>query len=111
MFIFLIIGLLVGGLVMVFAVQNITTISVTFLTWHIDLPLALIVVLSIFIGMIISYTLSLAGVWKRSSQISKLKKNNEVLKDELIHKEVDVENEKNKLAATNAYLDEKENKI
>lgn len=109
MFVFLIIGLLLGGLVVVFSVQNLENITVTFMVWHIEAPVALIVVLAIAVGMIISTLLSLSGVMKRGSQISKLKNKTEVLSDELEQKKREVEEEKNKLAANNAYIDERLN--
>ncbi len=106
MFIFLIIGLLLGALVIIFAVQNIATVAVVFLTWRFEGSLALIVVLAIATGMVISWLLSLSQTMKRNAVISALTRENEMLKGEVVNKKVEVETEKSKLAATNAYIDD-----
>lgn len=108
MFTFLIIGLLVGALVIIFALQNITTVSVVFLTWQFSGSLALILIFAVFAGMIISWALSLQGISYRKHQINRLKDSNVKLEDELDIKKVEVEEEKSKMAATNAYLDDLE---
>lgn len=108
MFTFLIIGLFVGAFVIIFALQNIATVSVVFLVWQFNGSLALILVLAVFAGMIISWALSLQGISYRKHQINSLKNNNAELTDELDIKKVEVEEEKSKMAATNAYLDDLE---
>ncbi len=115
MFIFLIIGLVLGAFAIIFAAQNVATITVVFLAWKVEGSLALIVILAIVCGMLISYFLSLPTVIQRMLRISKLKQTIEKLKDELVHKETvieskeaEIEAEKSKLAATNAYVDDLE---
>ncbi len=115
MFIFLIIGLLLGGLVVIFALQNMTEITVTFLVWQFQGSLALILVLAAVAGMIIYGFLSMPESVKKYFVISKLQKDKAALKDEVEEKKIEVENtkfdievEKAKLAATNAYLDDLE---
>ncbi len=110
MFIFLIIGLLLGALVIIFAAQNLAMVSVTFLTWHFEGSLALILVLAVVAGMVMGWLLSLQNIFNKRHQISKLKDTNEKLADELVVKKVEVEEEKSKLEATNAYLDDLERK-
>ena len=110
MIIFLIIGLLLGALTIIFALQNITTITVMFLSWQFEGSLALILMLAVGVGIVISALSSLPDVIKKSFQISTLKKHNEKLKDSLIEKSVEVETEKTKLATNNAYLDDLENR-
>lgn len=112
MFIFLIIGLLLGALVLIFAVQNIAVVNVVFLTWQFEGSLALIVVLSIAVGMLLSWFLSLPNIFNKQARISKLKREKDTLKDEVEYKKIEVEktkmeveNEKAKLSATNAYID------
>jgi lipopolysaccharide assembly protein A len=106
MILFLLIGLLLGAVSVIFALQNITTVTVTFLTWQFDGSLALIILLAIASGIIMSSLLSLPQVVKRSIQISRLRKHNTKLKDQLVTKEVEVEVEKSKLDANNAYIDD-----
>ena len=108
MFIFLIIGLLLGALVVMFALQNLTTVAVTFLVWEINGSLALILVIAVFIGMIISWLLGLSASFKKSAQVSRLTHENENLKRELDATKVEVAVEQNKMAANNAYLDDLE---
>ena len=110
MFIFLIIGLLMGALVIIFAAQNIATVSVVFLTWQFEGSLALILILAVVAGMVIGWMLYLQNAFRKRRQINRLKNNNDKLVDELEVKKVEVEDEKSKLAATNAYLDDLEKK-
>lgn len=110
MIIFLLVGLLLGALVVIFALQNLATVSVAFFAWHFEGSLALIIVIAVICGILISWLLSLPDFIRRRFQISKLKDTNTQLKDELIQKEGEVESEKSKLAANNAYLDDLKNK-
>ena len=109
MIIFLIIGLLVGAATIIFALQNITTITVAFLNWQFEGSLALILMLAVCVGILLSALFSLPDEIKRSFQISRLRKTNDELKDNLVAKHVEVEVEKSKLAANNAYIDDLEN--
>ncbi len=108
MIIFLILGLVLGGAAVVFALQNITTVTVMFLSYQFEGSLALIILLAVAVGVVVSLLLSLPGVITRSLKISSLKRHNEKLKDEMGVKEKEVETEKMKVVANNAYLDEVE---
>ena len=110
MIIFLILGLLLGGLVVIFALQNVTTIDVVFLTWQIQGSLALILVLAVVIGMILTWLFYMPEMIHRRFQILKLKDANKKLESDLADKRVEVEAEKGKVAATNAYVDDLESK-
>lgn len=109
MLISLIFGLLLGAATIIFALQNLTTITVMFMDWQFEGSLALILMLAVCVGILISGLLSFPEVIKKSFQISKLRKHNDKLQDELLTKHVEVEVEKSKLAANNAYLDDLEN--
>jgi lipopolysaccharide assembly protein A len=109
MFLTLIVGLLMGAMVIIFAAQNLEVVSVTFLTWQFEGSLALILVVAVAVGMIISSLLSIPIRLYRRSQVSRLKTDNEILQEELERKSIEVKEEKNKVAARNAYLDELEN--
>lgn len=108
MIIFLLIGLLLGAFVVIFALQNLTTITVVFLAWQFEGSLALILVLAVFTGIVMSSLLSLPGVIKKSFQISSLRRHNDKLKSEIIHKSIEIDSEKSKVVANNAYLDDLE---
>ncbi|KKW13656.1 MAG: hypothetical protein UY54_C0030G0007 [Parcubacteria group bacterium GW2011_GWA2_50_10b] len=108
MLIFLIIGLLLGGVSVAFALQNIEVVTVTFLAWQFEGSLAFVILLSLVVGMLVSTLLSLPATIKKSFQISTLKKHNESLKGALNNKESELRVERSKLATNNAYLDDLE---
>lgn len=108
MIIFLIVGLLLGAAVVVFAMQNITPVTVMFLTWKLEGSIAFILILAVLVGALISVLILIPSLIKRNFQISRLKNQHNVLKEELVNKKIEVESEKSKLAANNAYLDDLE---
>jgi putative membrane protein len=108
MLIFLIFGLLLGAVAVVFAFQNVAVVTVMFLGWQFEGSLALIILLSVAAGVAISLLVSFPGMVKKSFQISGLRKHSRHLEEKLTHKEAEVEMEKSKLATNNAYLDDLE---
>jgi lipopolysaccharide assembly protein A len=108
MIIFLFIGLFLGAVSVVFALQNITTVTVTFMAWKIEGSLALILLLAVATGVVIGVLISLPDVIKKSFQISRLKKHGSKLESDLVQRKIEVEAEKSKLDANNAYLDDLE---
>jgi uncharacterized integral membrane protein len=110
MLISLIVGLLLGAASIIFAFQNIATVTVVFFQWQFTSSLALILMLAMGVGILLSFLLALPEIMKKSFHISRLKRANEQLQDEIVTKKVEVETEKSKLAATNAYLDSVEEK-
>lgn len=109
MIFFLILGLLLGAVTVIFALQNLATITVVFLNWQIEGSLALIIILAVAMGILLSILLSVPSMIDKRLKISRLKSHNELLKEELINKEVQVAEEKSKVDANNAYLDDLEN--
>jgi len=108
MLILLIIGLILGAMTIIFAAQNTATITVAFLAWQFNGPLALVIVLAVVAGILICSFLSWPDAIRKRFMIYSLKNKNEELKEKVIDKEIEVEAEKSKAAATNAYLDELE---
>ncbi len=108
MIIFLILGLLLGGVTVIFALQNVATITVVFLAWQIEGSLALIIILAVAMGVLLSLLLSVPSAIEKHLKISNLKTHNEMLKEELINKDIEVEEERSKLDANNAYIDDLE---
>ncbi len=104
----LVMGLVLGAMTVIFALQNVTPITVVFMSWRIEGSLALILIITMLAGVAFSLLMSLPGLIKKSFQISGLKKQNRVVKEELENKKIEVESEKSKLAANNAYLDDLE---
>ncbi len=105
MLISLVLGLLLGAASIVFALQNITTITVSFFSWQFEGSLALILLLAVGVGSLITWLVLLPDIITRSFQLSALKREGNRLQEEVIHKKIEVETEKSKLAANNAYLD------
>ncbi len=82
-----IIGLLLGGVVVVFVVQNIIPVSVNFLTWQFDGSLAVVLILAVIAGILISWFLALPDIIRREFKVSDLRKHNRKLEEELeVHK-------------------------
>lgn len=83
MIIFLIIGILVGAITVIFALQNVVTITVTFLAWQLTGSLALILILAVIAGLVISTLFALPGIIKSHLQLLALKKQVKKLEDDL----------------------------
>lgn len=82
MFLLLILGLLIGALLVIFALQNIVAVSVTFLIWQIDGSLALILILALLAGFLMSVFLSIPEIVKTRAEFAELNKRNKQLEDE-----------------------------
>ncbi len=80
---FLVLGLLLGAVSVVFALQNTSDITVTFITWHVEGSLALILLLSMVSGVLISILVSLPEVFKNYRIKKNLMKDNDALRAEL----------------------------
>lgn len=107
---FLILGLILGALVIILAAQNLGVVTVTFLAWTFQGSLALILVIAAAVGILICAFLSLPDMWSKRLTIYRLRKENNELREELAHKRTEVDSEKSKLAANNAYIDGLEDK-
>ena len=83
MFLSLIGGLILGAASVVFALQNVFPVTVTFLSWEVTTSLAVIIMLAIFVGFVVSSLLSIPSVIKNIFIVSKLKKDNKNLTEDL----------------------------
>ena len=79
-----IVGLILGVIVVIFVLQNVIPVSVVFLGWHFNGSLALILLLAILLGMVISWLLSLPDMLKLSDLMSH---NKRLQKDLEIHRQ------------------------
>ncbi len=74
--IFMVIALIIAILAVLFALQNLTTVTITFFLWSIQSSLALVLLVAVTVGVIFSILTSLPGVvrnqWTTSSQKKKL---------------------------------------
>jgi uncharacterized integral membrane protein len=83
MIILFIIGLLLGAVAVIFALQNIDIVTVTFFSWHLTGSLALILLLTIASGILIVSLLVLPGSVVNYFRYKKLEKENKNLTEEL----------------------------
>jgi uncharacterized integral membrane protein len=79
MLLFLILGLIIGALAVIFALQNITTITVVFLVWQLQGSLALIIALAVITGLLIGILVSFPEVVHHYVEVQRLRKRNQEL--------------------------------
>ncbi|MFZ3012046.1 MAG: LapA family protein [Minisyncoccia bacterium] len=83
MIILFIIGILLGAMAVVFALQNIAVITVTFFSWELTGSLALVLLMTILSGMLISIFLLLPQFIRNHFKFKNLQKEKENLTEEL----------------------------
>jgi putative membrane protein len=79
----LILGIILGTVSVIFALQNITLITVTFFTWQLEGSLALILLLAVAMGILISLLIVLPESIRNYFRYKSLKKENVKLAEEL----------------------------
>lgn len=79
----LIVGLFLGAVSVIFALQNIFSVTVTFLAWDITASLALIISIAILVGFVVAVLFTLPESIKNYFAISKLQKKNKELEEKL----------------------------
>lgn len=84
MIILFIIGILLGAVAVVFALQNINVITVTFFSWELTGSLALILLIALITGMLIAIFLLLPQFTKSHFKLKNLQKEKDALAEELI---------------------------
>lgn len=82
MIIFLILGLIIGAAAVVFVLQNVVPITVTFLSWHLSGSLAVILLLALLCGMLIAVLVLLPSTIRAEWRLRKLMKQNKRLQSE-----------------------------
>lgn len=87
MIISLVIGILLGSLSVVFALQNVALVTVTFLAWQITAPLALVLLGSMLSGVIITLLVSLPSLFRDDRYVKVLLKEKKQLQDDLAAKQ------------------------
>lgn len=93
-----IIGVILGAATLVFAIQNLTIVAVNFLGWHTEGNLALILIVAVLIGMILSWIFSIPQLLRLSDLYSRNKK----LANRLDEKELELSETKGKLSQAEA---------
>lgn len=79
----LIFGVLLGAVTVIFALQNITVITVSFFSWQIEGSLALILLTTVVTGMIIAFLFVFPESIRNYFRYKKLKRENANLTEEL----------------------------
>lgn len=79
----LILGLVLGAAAVIFAIQNITPVSIAFLGWQFEGSVALIIILALIAGLILSILFSIPSFIKNKIHTSKLRSDNAKLQGEL----------------------------
>lgn len=83
MVISLVVGILLGSLSVVFALQNVAMVTVTFLAWQVTAPLALVLLGSMLSGIVITLLVSLPSLIRDALFVKVLVKQKKQLEDEL----------------------------
>lgn len=83
MFLFLILGVLIGILAVIFAVQNIVPVTVTFLAWQLTGSMSLVIATAIVAGLLVSVFVSIPEVVENYFVLKALRKRNAELESEL----------------------------
>lgn len=78
----LIIGIIIAAVSLVFAFQNIETVTIDFITYSFSSSLALVILAALLIGFIIGLFILTPSIFKVNSHIRKLKKENKKLEEQ-----------------------------
>ena len=82
MLFFLILGLALGAITVVFALQNISIVNVVFFNWHLHGSLSLVLLLAAASGVLVCVLLSIPEVIKTHIEFSLLRKHIKKLEDD-----------------------------
>jgi uncharacterized integral membrane protein len=81
---YLILAFIFAIIIMVFSLQNLMAVSVRFIVWESqDIPLALVILGSAFLGALITFTLGLTRSYKLKRNIKILETSNQVLRQRI----------------------------
>ncbi len=83
MIILFILGLLLGGVSVIFALQNIAIVTVNFFSWQLTGSLALVLLLAMGAGVLVTILLILPEGVQNYFRYNKLKKENKILAEDL----------------------------
>jgi lipopolysaccharide assembly protein A len=78
----LILGFVLGAAAFLFILQNTAVVAVSFLNWQFETSVALVVIMSLLVGCILTLLATLPGAIGNSFRIHRLRKNNEELAKE-----------------------------
>lgn len=78
----LILGFILGAVAILFILENNTVVALTFMQWQFETTIALVVILSILVGIILSLLMVLPSAIGSSFRMRRLRKHNERLAHE-----------------------------
>ena len=70
----IIIAMVLSIATVIFSLQNAITVTVKFLAWEVDAPLSILLILTLFSGVIISLLFSIPGWFKKRKVVARLNK-------------------------------------
>lgn len=84
MILFIFLGAILGALSVIFVLQNIIPITVTFLTWHIEGSLAVVLFIALLVGVTIALLMLLPSLIRDEYRYSQIKKQKKEIENELM---------------------------
>ncbi len=79
----LIVGIILGAVSVIFALENVATVTVTLLNWQASAPLALVLLGSMLCGVIVTLLILLPSVIRDELYLSSVKRQKKEAEDEL----------------------------
>jgi putative membrane protein len=83
MIISLILGVVLGAVLVIFVLQNVAIVTVSFITWQLTGSLALVLLASIISGVVITLLILLPSLIRDDFRLASLKKQKKEVDDEL----------------------------
>ncbi len=91
MIISLVLGALLGAALVVFILQNVAVVTVTFMTWQMTGSLALVLLASIVSGVVLTLLILLPGLIRDDFALASLKREKKNLEDEIARRSQELE--------------------
>ena len=104
--VFLVFALIIALIAVAFAVQNTALVTVSFLFWNFNHSLAVVILLAIFAGVLISLFVSLPGMLKRSLETTNQRKKIKELDSELGSTKIKLEALQQELEVYRAHVEQ-----
>ena len=108
MLIFILIALIIAIIAVIFALQNAITITISFFLWQFDGSLALVLLLTLALGFLISFFATLPALIRRSWTIAGQKRRINTLEKQLLESETKSEALDKELKAAVQIADEQQ---
>ena len=107
MIISLILGAILGAALVVFVLENVTVVTVNFMTWQMTGSLALVLLASIVSGIVVTLLVLLPGLIKDDFTLAAIKREKRVSDDELATARLALADANARLANTQTIVVEK----